>query len=64
MNKRGFKKKHPDWYSRWIFKHYIEWCNLYKRELRRDRKGKYKNRVYFHGINIYYIKQYKEKYGY
>ena len=18
MNKRGFKKKHPDWYSRWI----------------------------------------------
>ena len=65
MNRRDFKKKHPDWYSRWIFKHYIEWSNLYRRNLKHQRKqtkGKWTKRVYFPSVDKIMMKFYKKHY--
>lgn len=64
MNKREYKKKHSDLISRMKLKRLVEWCNLYKRDLkglREQSKGKFKKKLYCPKIDKLFIKFYKEQ---
>lgn len=64
MNKRKFKKKHPDCLPRMMLKHCVEWCDLYRRELRKLREqknGHHADHIFFPEISRYYANWWKAK---
>lgn len=64
MNKRKYKKKHLDYLSRCMLKHYVHWLNLYKREIRMQREqkqGKHSKLLILPKFTKMYITYYKDK---
>lgn len=65
MNKRKFKKQHKDYLSRLSLKRLVEWCNLYKRDIKvqreQQKESKHKNKIVYPKIDKIYIDWYKEK---